>query len=144
MNTFCPACFATLPYGVERCTACGADLRQHDALSYSRRLVHALRHPLADVRLRVIVALGLKREVRAARALALTALRHPTDVIADLAIVGSLARMRDQARAWHALECLARGHPSRLIREAAGEVCARGKPPTGSPSLTDFPSRHPT
>lgn len=73
---FCPCCYAQIPASQTVCEACHADLRSWNAQSYAERLIQALGHPLADVRMRAIIALGWRREKSAERALVECALRH--------------------------------------------------------------------
>jgi hypothetical protein len=56
---FCPHCYALITVGDARCPICGADWY---ARSYAARLFLAWNHPLADVRMRATIALGLRRE----------------------------------------------------------------------------------
>lgn len=59
---FCPACFAPLAQEADTCPACGARMVDISSRDYRAKLVHALQHPLADVRMRAIIALGLRGE----------------------------------------------------------------------------------
>ena len=119
----CPACFHLIPAGKTRCPACGVDFAALTARDYRAKLLAALTHPLDDVRMRVILALGLRAEPDAAEALGDCALRHPVDVVEGLAVVGSLARLGDAGR--RALLRLAESHPAHAVREAAQEAFGR-------------------
>ncbi len=92
------------------------DLRERD---YREALLHALHHPLAEVRMRAIIALGLRGELETADALAEFALRHPTDVVQGLEIVHSLSCVRDTATRQRTLSSLALRHPAHAVRVAA-------------------------
>jgi HEAT repeats len=116
---FCPHCYALITAGDAWCPVCGADLHDWHPKSYAERLILALNHPLADVRMRAIIALGLRRERAAEQALVACALRHPHDVVAGLEIINSLGLLRDGAKAKRGLSRLIRMHPARLIKEAA-------------------------
>ena len=59
---FCPHCYVMIAAGDASCPASGADLRDWHAKGYGARLILALNHPLADVRMRAIIALELRRE----------------------------------------------------------------------------------
>jgi HEAT repeat protein len=76
---YCPNCYTAIPVSAVACEACGADLKDWYSQSYAERLIHALEHPLDDVRMRAIIALGWRREEKAERALVECALRHPTE-----------------------------------------------------------------
>lgn len=114
-----------MPADLMVCPHCGADLAALSARSYRDKLVAALGHPLDGVRLRAILALGLRGEADAADALAECALRHPVDVVEGLAVVGSLVRLGTAGRA--ALLKLAERDPAHAVRQAAR--LAAGDPP---------------
>lgn len=114
----CLACFRLAPAQGASCPACGADLAAFSARDYRDKLLHALEHPLADVRMRAIIACGWRGEACAAQPLYELALRHPVDVVEGLAVVESLRALGDPGRAM--LEELAAKHPARAVRAAAG------------------------
>lgn len=127
----CPNCFKEIASGIEDCPACGERIAALSERDYTAKLVHALDHPLADVRMRAIIALGLRGE--AAAALAACALRHPADVIEGLEVVHSLHLMGGEPSATASLEQLACGHPARAVREAAVAAIGRhGGAPSSS------------
>jgi HEAT repeat protein len=115
----CPGCFAPLPAAARRCPACGLDMRSLSARDYFAKLVHALRHPLADVRMRAIIALGWHGDGEAAPPLVECALRHPADVVQGLQIVESLGALRDPAARARAFPVLAGRYPAHAVRDAA-------------------------
>ncbi|MFN3397351.1 MAG: HEAT repeat domain-containing protein [Sulfurimicrobium sp.] len=117
---FCPACFAPLAQEADTCPACGARMADLGNRDYREKLVHALLHPLADVRMRAIIALGLRGEPETADALVKCAMNHPTDVVQGLEIIRSLARMKETEAARTALSILHTRHPAHAVREAAG------------------------
>lgn len=116
----CAACFHLAPADARTCPACGADLATQSARDYRDKLLTALHHPLADVRMRAIIALGWRGEAASAEPLARCALRHPTDVVEGLEVVDSLARIRDAGAARRALHALQAQHPAHAVRVAAG------------------------
>jgi HEAT repeat protein len=117
-----PQCFADLPAAASVCPACGVDLKTWGRLPYLRRLVHALRHPLSEVRMRAIIALGWLRAEDAAAALAECALRDGRDVVEGLEVVESLSRLDRGPVRRAALDRLARKHPARAVRAAAARA----------------------
>lgn len=125
---FCPACFAPLIQEAEVCPACGARMAVLSGRDYREKLVHALRHPLADVRMRAIIALGLRGEPETAEALVECALHYPTDVVAGQEIVRSLARMKSAGVRQAALATLKVRHSARVVRKAAKRVWAELSP----------------
>jgi HEAT repeat protein len=119
----CPACYRLIPLEAQVCPACGADLAALSARTYRDKLVAALGHPLDDVRMRAILALGLRGEADAADALAECALRHSMDVVEGLAVVGALARLGTAGQA--ALLKLAERDPASAVRIAAQQTAGR-------------------
>jgi len=73
----CLACFQLIPPEERVCPYCGADLAALSAHDYRSKLLHALFHPSADVRMRVIFVLGWLGEPEVAKDLAACALRNP-------------------------------------------------------------------
>jgi HEAT repeat protein len=117
---FCLACFRRVPAESLCCPACGADLAALSARGYRENLLHALEHPLAEVRMRAIIACGWRGEACAAQPLYELALRHPVDVVEGLAVVASLRRLGAEGRAM--LDELAEVHPAHAVRAAAGDL----------------------
>ncbi len=121
-GAFCPHCFARHNIETKRCPACGADLAALSTRKYREKLVAALRHPLADVRLRAVIALGLRGEEGAADELVALALRDGADVVQGREIVRALARLCAGRPHNRALEALAARHPASAVRLAAHEA----------------------
>jgi len=115
----CPACFAKIPDVTQQCTACGANLARLSARNDPEKLIAALSHPLADVRMRAIIALGVRGESEGADPLVKCALRHATDLVEGLEIVRTLARLRAPDVRRKFLGQLARRHPAHTVRAAA-------------------------
>jgi hypothetical protein len=120
----CPNCYRALAPAATACAACGASLADFSERDYGDKLIAALRHPLADVRMRAVHALGLRREARAAQALVDCALSHRLDVVQGLLIVGALARIHAHDPGTGALQRLLAEQPSRPVAEAARQVLA--------------------
>ncbi|MGD9788187.1 MAG: HEAT repeat domain-containing protein [Sulfuricellaceae bacterium] len=125
-DAYCLSCFSLIPAGADICPVCGAPVDAFSALDYREKLVHALLHPLDDVRMRAIIALGLRGEPETADALVECALRHPTDVVAGLEIVRSLARVKDIGVGRDALAVLKERHPAHAVRGAAAHALQGG------------------
>ncbi|MGH8284003.1 MAG: HEAT repeat domain-containing protein [Gammaproteobacteria bacterium] len=124
MQQFCPHCFHLLTNKEQTCSACGTDIGQWDssAQDFDTRLIQALQHPVGDVRLRAIYALG-KRDVRpAGTALVECALSAPADIVQGLAVVTALEHWLPSPDARRALKRLAREHPAKVVREAASNT----------------------
>jgi hypothetical protein len=124
-------CFSMMPRAATVCPVCGQAAVALTARSYREKLAAALHHPLAEVRMRAIIALGLRREEEAAGDLAECAFRHPQDMIEGLEIVKSLNTLpRGQPR-YQALQDLCERHPATVVRIAAMGALA-GMPPAKS------------
>ena len=96
----------------------------YSAQSYRVRLKLALLHPLADVRMRAIIALGWRGESETADDLVACALRHPSDVVEGLEIVHSLAQIGNAEVRRIALSDLQARHSAHAVREGAGAALA--------------------
>ncbi|TAM60053.1 MAG: HEAT repeat domain-containing protein [Rhodanobacter sp.] len=118
---FCPHCFAEIEPTSLVCPLCGIDIVQWRAHPYKKRLVHALGHPLADVRMISIEALGRLGDPDAAMPLVQCALARPVDVTQGLAIVSALATLR-RDESWADAVRLLRDHPARAVARAATEL----------------------
>ena len=121
---FCLACFVPLPAEADTCPVCGARMVELSERNYREKLVHALLHPLADIRMRAIIALGWRGEPETADALVACALRHPVDVVQGLEIVNSLDRMKDAVIRNTALNAVQAQHPAHAVREGAARALA--------------------
>lgn len=128
-EAFCMQCFSMMPRAATVCPVCGHAAVALTARSYREKLVAALRHPLAEVRMRVVIALGFRRDVEAAADLAQCALRHPRDVVEGLEIVKSLRMLPGEQPRYQALQDLCEQHPATAVRVAALDALA-GIPPT--------------
>ena len=57
---FYPHCFAAPGWEADECPHCHTDLGACSRQPYTSRLIHALSHPLAKVRMRAIITPGLQ------------------------------------------------------------------------------------
>lgn len=115
----CPECFSEVHDGA-RCPGCGTNIEAAlRGTDYTSRLIAALGHPLDDVRMRAIIALGARRETQAADPLLALARRTPLDVVQNLEIVNSLHQLPPSPTRTHALRQLAERHPAHAVRVAA-------------------------
>lgn len=121
---FCLACFMPLPQEAETCPVCGARMAELSERNYREKLVHALLHPLADIRMRAIIALGWRGEPETADALVACALNHPLDVVQGLEIINSLEQMKDAMKRQTTLSILQAQHRAHAVREGARRVLA--------------------
>lgn len=129
---FCPGCFALIAADDAICPACGQTVSAFSAADYREKLQHALHHPLSEVRMRAIIALGWRGETEAVSALIECALRHPTDVIEGVEIVHSLRQIETKAGHLRGLATLAERHPAHAVRAAAARIL-HGDP--GTPGI---------
>lgn len=121
---FCLACFVPLSQEADTCPACGARMVELSERNYREKLTHALLHPLADIRMRAIIALGWRGEPETAEALVSCALRYPTDVVQGLEIINSLDQMKDAMVRQTALSTVQAHHPAHAVREGAARTLA--------------------
>jgi len=119
---FCPKCYAEIPLNAEICPHCRTSLKDWQEKTYADRLIAALGHPLSEVRMRAIIALGWRAERGAGKPLADCTLRHPIDVIEGREIVNSLRLIRDKWSDDTWLLYLSVHHPAGVVREMAAEI----------------------
>lgn len=117
--TFCLNCFRQHERESTRCPFCGIEVDRWQEIGYGARLSHALEHPLDDVRMRAIIALGWRAEPEAEAALVECAFAHPTDVTNGLEIVRSLGAIAERHGCRGGLLRLSAEHPARWMRRAA-------------------------
>jgi len=121
-DAYCLHCFARIPREARRCPMCGRHSEEISDLAYREKLLRALEHPIAEVRMRAILALGLRGEPDTAPALIACALRRPSDVVEGLEIVRSLGRLDAGRPCGAALRDLANRHPASAVKAAASRV----------------------
>jgi len=121
-HVYCLDCFAQMPDDARRCPVCGRSVSEMSGRAYGEKLLRALEHPLAEVRMRAILALGMRGESHAAGALVACALRRPTDVIESLETVRSLGRLNAGRPCRTALRQLAKLHPANSVKTAAAQA----------------------
>lgn len=121
-KTYCLNCFALIPRDTRRCPACGGSVSEMSERTYGDKLLRALEHPLAEVRMRAILALGMRGEPDSAPALVACALRRPSDVVEGLEIVRSLSRLNAGRPSKAALRQLADFHPASAVKKAASQA----------------------
>lgn len=118
-EVYCMKCFALIPAGMETCPVCGYPVELASMLDYRQKLLHALDHPLDDVRMRAIIAIGLCRDISMSLPLVECALRHPLNIEEGLAVVEALKHFHDAPEGVQAMESLARDHDAHAVRQAA-------------------------
>lgn len=113
------ACFSLMPSDVGTCPVCGQPIKLASMSDYRKKLLHALDHPLDGVRMRAIIAVGLRREMNAALPLTECALRHPLNIEEGLAVVEALKHLSNLRESAQALAILEHDHAAHAVREAA-------------------------
>jgi len=121
----CQRCYDLIDAAAAVCPRCGVDLAALWSRDFGNKLLDALQHPLSEVRMRAVIALGWRGEPATAAALERLAWRHPADVIEGLAVVDSLAQLDSAGQA--SLAVLAASHPAHAIRAAARIALARSR-----------------
>jgi hypothetical protein len=128
MQFYCPRCFAEVEETEAPCPRCGAAASEWTAAhSLQERLVHALSHPLREVRMMAIITLGNRGDPRSAAPLARCAFDHPTDLVQGLEILRSIAKLPRSKERTQALHRLSR-HPAHAIRAEAERLLGDGEP----------------
>jgi len=118
-SQYCGECFELFDSELAHCPRCGKTVAALSYRDYQQKLAQALEHPLADVRMWAIIALGLRGEGSAAPALVDCALRRPADVVEGLETVRSLECILVGNGEVGALMHLAEAHPAHAVRLAA-------------------------
>lgn len=119
---FCPNCFARVPSAHGACPACGVDSREWvEDCSYTDRLIHALDHPISEVRMAVVISLGNRNNPAASVPLARCAMKHPTDIVLAMEITAALKKLPEGPERHDALVIL-KTHPAQAIRNAAART----------------------
>ncbi len=118
-NQYCGECFELFDADLVCCPRCGASDAMLGYRDYQQKLLHALEHPLAEVRMRAIIAIGLRGERSAAEALVDCALRAPGDVVEGLEVVRSLEAILAGTSDLAPLKRLAETHPAHAVQVAA-------------------------
>lgn len=121
MSEFCPHCFHLAADNERTCSLCGTDISQWDSSTqdFNTRLIQALHHPVDDVRLRAIYAIGKRGVIAAANALVECALSTPADVVQGLEIISALSSWPPSPEQQRTLERLAGQHPAKIVQIAA-------------------------
>jgi HEAT repeat protein len=122
MRSFCANCFEIIDYADAICPRCNAQQNTAPG-NLVLKLIRALKHPLADVRKRVVFVLGEKRAAEATNGLAEVADHDPDPYVAREAVI-ALSKIGG-APAVAALERAAR-HESFLVRKLAGGLQIAG------------------
>jgi HEAT repeat protein len=119
---FCPSCFAKVstPHGA--CPVCGADSKEWvEGHSYPSRLLHALGHPISEVRMAAVIGLGNQGDANASLPLVRCALKYPTDIVLALEITNALKKLPIGSKRDEAISLL-KTHPAQAVRQAAGRI----------------------
>jgi hypothetical protein len=119
---YCQNCFALIAAKIDICPLCGGSVTMLSAQAYREKLLHALMHPLDDVRIRAIIVLGLRRETAADMPLAECALQHPLNIEEGIEVVNALAYIYFSSGQLSALELLAEQHPAHAVQVAARRI----------------------
>ncbi|MHB1100129.1 MAG: HEAT repeat domain-containing protein [Burkholderiales bacterium] len=133
-DLYCLNCHAMIPAEAKICPNCGENQDLMSEQEYRDKLLHALNHPLDDVRMRAIIALGLRHEEGTALHLAECALHHPSDVVEGMEIVNSLRKFGASQEGRQALERLAVHHAAHAVRVAAETALGGRSEPSKSRS----------
>lgn len=120
-DTYCPNCFTMIPAESSVCPVCSAVISDISGRDFRNKLLHALEHPLDDVRMRAIIALGLRGEEGTALPMAECALRHPMNIEEGLEVIERLKNFASLPEVFSTLRILA-NHQAHAVREAAAKA----------------------
>lgn len=95
IHFFCPSCWNEIPENTVLCPFCGYDLSKFNLLSYEKKLIKALNHPIKEIRRNAIFLIGLKRITEALPELA-EMLEREEDPILLMEIARALKRINNQ------------------------------------------------
>ncbi len=118
---YCPNCFAVIPADASVCPFCSADIGEISGRDFRDKLLHALEHPLDDMRMRAIISLGLRGEAGTALPMAECAIHHPMNIEEGLGVIERLRHFAPSPEVFSALEMLSR-HEAHAVREAAAKA----------------------
>jgi HEAT repeat protein len=113
---FCPHCWKEIGDHADRCAHCGYDLEKYRNLSYEKKLVNALHHPIRENRMMAAQLLG---EIKSKEALA--AFKEIIETQDDYYFIKEilLALKKIGGAESRALIERIKSHQSKLIRRAA-------------------------
>lgn len=107
-----------IPVGVSVCPVCSVVISDISDRDFREKLLHALDHPLDDVRMRAIIALGLRGEEETALPMAECAFRHPMNIEEGLEVIERLSDFTPSPDVLLALRMLS-DHKAHAVQEAA-------------------------
>ena len=123
LRFFCPGCWMEIGEKADRCPQCGYALKDFQGLSYEKKLLMALHHPLRENRMMAIRILGNLASQATVSALGdLLACEKDYYVIRE--IIGSLLKIGG-TEAIQRIERL-QGHPSEMVRKLV-KMALRGR-----------------
>ncbi len=94
MIFFCPVCFKKLNKNRLICPYCHININKwQEEITYESRLIHALQHPLSEVRMGAIITLANMRSTNALIPLTNCAFKYPKDIIQNLEIIKSIEKI---------------------------------------------------
>lgn len=101
---------------------CGVDSKEWvQRHTYTSRLIHALDHPISEVRMAAVISLGNRGDATASLPLVHCALKHPTDIALAMEITNALKKLPIGPERAEAITLL-KTHPAHAIRQAVGHI----------------------
>ena len=119
MSAFCPRCWNEVNPGDNICSRCSYRMRDYDDLSYERKLLNAIAHPIRETRILAIQLLGELRSTSALPAFE-SILPAEEDVYVIREIARSLARIGNDKSL--ALLTNLKNHKASLVWRLADEL----------------------
>lgn len=120
---FCPRCWKEISEKADQCAYCGYNLEEYKTLSYEKKLMNALHHPLRENRMMAIQVLG---ELRSREALPLFASLLETEE--DFFVIRETMRALKRIGGRKSKEMLLslKTHQSNLVRGEAKWLLGEG------------------
>ena len=116
---FCPACWKEIDERTTVCPHCKYDISEYDNLSYERKLICALRHPIRENRMMAIQSLG-EMHSHMAFPYFTAILETEEDFFVIREILYSLEKIGN-TESKNIIRCL-RTHKSKMVRKIAKQL----------------------
>lgn len=119
---FCPHCWKEIDDHADQCAHCGYDLKEYKNLSYEKKLINALGHPIRENRMMAAQLLG---EIKSKDALAV--FKKILETQDDYYFIKEILRALKKIGGTESDKMIERlkSHQSNLVRRAAKHLCGK-------------------
>ena len=123
MHFFCPNCFRELKNKTDTCPYCGFNIGDYQrTVPYENRLIHALNHPVREVRMGAIISLGNMKSEKAVKPLIEHSMENPKDVVEGMEILNAIRKILKGEEFRKTLLYVIKSHPSKVIARMAADM----------------------